>query len=41
MKEMGYKTYQENAHRQNKKPKILRFYNYPHYMKKLFHKILG
>lgn len=41
MKEMGYKTYQENAHRQNKKTKILRFYNYPHYMKKLFHKILG
>lgn len=41
MKKMGYKTYQENVRRQNKKPKILRFHNYPHYMKKLFQKVIG
>lgn len=41
MKKMGYKTYQENVRRQNRKPKILRFYNYPHYIKRLFQKVIG
>lgn len=41
MKKIGYEKYQENVRRQNKKPKILRFHNYPHYIKKFFQKVMG
>lgn len=41
MKRMGYKKYYKKVFYRFNKPRFLRFYKYPHYMKKLFQKVIG
>lgn len=41
MKKMGYQEYYKRVLYRFNKPRILRFYKYPHYMKKLFQKVIG